>query len=65
MTEEEFCAWLTEQVDDNQWDVEDEETPSCNMIRTFDQVGMLTRNKGLVVSMADGSSFQVTVVKAS
>ncbi len=30
---------------------------------TFEQAGLLTDNKGLVVTMADGSAFQVTVVR--
>lgn len=31
---------------------------------TFEDVGTLTSNKGLVVRMKDGSEFQVTVVKS-
>lgn len=33
-------------------------------IRTFDEVGLLTANKGLVLTMNDGSEFQVTIVKS-
>jgi hypothetical protein len=29
----------------------------------YDEVGMLTRNAGLVVRMDDGSQFQITVVR--
>ena len=31
---------------------------------TFEDVGMLTTNKGVVLTMLDGAEFQVTVVKS-
>ena len=33
-------------------------------VERFDDVGMLTRDAGLVVTMRDGSEFQVTIVKS-
>lgn len=33
-------------------------------VRTFDSVMMLTDNKGLVVTLSDGSEFQLTIVKS-
>ena len=33
-------------------------------IRTFDEVGMLTRDAGLVVKLSDGRTFQVTVIQS-
>jgi len=33
-------------------------------ILTFDEAGMLTRNKGLVVRTSDGSEFQITIVQS-
>jgi len=33
-------------------------------IERFDEVGMLTENAGLVITMKDGSQFQLTVVQA-
>ena len=33
-------------------------------IRTYEEVGMLTRDAGLVVTMTDGTVYQVTVVTA-
>jgi hypothetical protein len=33
-------------------------------INTFENSGVLTSNKGLVVKMKDGSEFQVTIVKS-
>ena len=32
-------------------------------IRTFEEVGVLTANRGLVLMMADGTEFQVTIVR--
>jgi hypothetical protein len=32
---------------------------------TFDEAGVLTRDAGLVVQFADGTEFQVTVVRSS
>lgn len=33
--------------------------------RTFEEAGLLTGNSGLVVQLADGSEFQVTVVRSN
>ena len=33
-------------------------------VRTFSDSGLMTRDKGLVVKLADGSEFQVTVVQS-
>jgi len=33
-------------------------------IRTYDDAGILTMNKGLVIEMPDGSEFQITIVKS-
>ena len=33
-------------------------------VRTFDEDGMLTNNAGLVITMADGSEMQVTIVRS-
>ena len=33
-------------------------------IRTFEDSGVLTRNRGLVITMNDGSEFQVTIVQS-
>lgn len=32
--------------------------------QTFEDVGLLTRNDGIVLSLADGSEFQITVVRS-
>ena len=31
---------------------------------TFEQAGIMTYNKGLVIKFADGSEFQITIVKS-
>ena len=33
-------------------------------VRTFEQVGMLTRDRGLVLTFDDGSEYQVTIVRS-
>ena len=33
-------------------------------VRTFDEEGVLTNNAGLVVTTADGSQFQITIVQS-
>lgn len=32
-------------------------------VQTFDDVGLMTRNRGLVVTLDDGSEFQITIVQ--
>jgi len=34
-------------------------------VRTYEDAGILTHNKGLVLRLPDGSEFQVTVVKSA
>ena len=34
-------------------------------VRTYEDAGVLTHNKGLVLRLPDGSEFQVTVVKSA
>ena len=31
-------------------------------VRSYEEVGMLTRDAGLVVELADGTEFQITIV---
>lgn len=33
-------------------------------VETFDQAGVLTRNAGVVVTLSDGSEFQLTIVRS-
>lgn len=58
MSESEFVEYLDETL---QWASNED-----GMIlgsSTFEDVGMLTYNKGLVIRLVDGTEFQVTVVK--
>ena len=34
-------------------------------VRTFENAGVMTMNRGLVVSMADGTEFQLTIVQSN
>jgi len=58
MDNKELTAALQEALDD--LDVEDE----IRRVETFEEVGMLTNDAGLVITMQDGSEFQVTIVQS-
>lgn len=59
MNEERFCEELEFALEGQHMGAE-----RVECIRTYDGVGMLTMNKGLVIGLSDGSEFQVTVVKS-
>lgn len=59
MTETELVEYLEETLE---WS--NEESGMIKNVRTFDSVGMMTMNEGLVVEMKDGSEFQLTIVKS-
>ena len=42
----------------------DELPDKIDSIRTFEDAGVMTSNRGLVISMCDGSTFQVTIVQS-
>jgi hypothetical protein len=42
-----------------------EELAGVEMVRTFEEAGILTYNKGLVLRMKDGGEFQITVVRSN
>ena len=45
---------------------EEELSPADDVeVRTYEDAGVLTHNKGLVLRLPDGSEFQVTVVKSA
>ena len=35
------------------------------IIDTFEELGMMTNNKGLVITMQDGSKFQLVIIKSN
>ena len=45
------------------WGVEDSALEGCQ-VRTFEDAGVMTYNKGVVVSLPDGSEFQLTIVQS-
>jgi hypothetical protein len=42
----------------------DGELPELARAQSFEECGVLTMNKGLVLRMADGSEFQVEIVRS-
>jgi len=40
------------------------EQDDAHSITTFEDAGVMTRNKGVVLRMEDGSEFQVTIVRS-
>lgn len=40
----------------------EEESPQLRTVRTFDEVGLLTTDKGLVLRFSDESEYQITIV---
>ena len=64
MTEQEFVEKLEEalmMVNNNAWEHFDEEEIA---FRTFSELGLMTKNEGLVVNIG-GSEFQVSVVRSA
>ena len=63
--EQEFEAWLQDVL--TELDSE-EQSPGSDVyvkrVRTYASAALLTRDRGLVVTMSDGSQFQVTVKQA-
>lgn len=59
MNESGFETWLREAIN-----LMNDEDPEVERISTFEEAGILTRNKGLVVKSIDGREFQITVVQS-
>ena len=51
---------ILEHVDED----EDDTIGGCR-VTTFTDAGLLTRDRGLVVTLADGSEFQLTIVRSN
>ena len=43
---------------------DDELVPEVAAVRTFEEAGLLTGNRGVVVRCTDGAEFQVSVVQS-
>lgn len=59
MNEKQMEAWLSEAI----IELANEETKVVR-VSTYDDVGMLTMNKGLVVRFKDGDEFQICIVQS-
>jgi hypothetical protein len=46
-------------------DIDGEDTLGGCRVATFEECGVLTNNEGLVLRLADGTEFQLTVVRSS
>ena len=46
-----------------EWDVENSLLSGCR-VQTFANAGVMTYNKGVVITMPDGSEFQLTIVQS-
>ena len=65
MDAKQFAASLRVLIDEEADEVsEDFNNQTVKSVRTYPEVGMLTNDAGLVVTMKDGSEFQLTVVQS-
>lgn len=55
MSETQAQEQLKENLEELEW---------IDSVYTFEDAGLLTRNKGLVIKTDDGSAFQITIVKS-
>lgn len=62
MNEREFETWLGEKINEA---VVDDEIGGWHAAQTFEECGVMTRNKGLVVRLEDGSEFQLQIVQSA
>ena len=66
MSEQEFESALRELIEERFYEVDDDRRPRKRaFVTTFEESALLTRNRGLVVTLADGSSFQLTIIERS
>jgi hypothetical protein len=63
-TEETMEQFVFEQIERVIFDADGDESPVRD-VSTFEAKGIMTYNKGVVVSMADGTEFQVTIVRSA
>ena len=72
MNEHEFQNALKTALQKLAWMAEDHEYPDTlpadladvREVRTFDEAGVLTHNKGLVVTLADDVELQVSIIRS-
>ena len=54
----------TSDLADAMLDAVDDLTPEVDSVRSFESAGVMTSDAGLVVRLADGSEFQITIVQS-
>ena len=67
MTERKFEEVLQRMLGDAEpeaFGVEEDDVNYMREVTTYDEAGVLTRNKGLVVRLETGDEFQVTIVQS-
>lgn len=63
MTERDFEAWLAQTIEiTNSEDDVDIDQPMS--VRSFEESGVMTTNRGLAIQLDDGQEFQVTIIKS-
>ena len=66
MSEQEFQDALREVIEERFYEIDDDQRPSQRaFVTTFAEAGVLTNNRGLIVTLADGSSFHLAIVERS
>jgi hypothetical protein len=43
---------------------DEEAVPEVKQVQTFEEAGVLTRNRGVVVQVKDGAEWQITIVQS-
>ena len=46
-----------------EWDTENSAL-ECAEVRTYEDAGIMTYNKGLVITLSDGTEYQLTIVRS-
>jgi len=66
MTEEQFERAAMEAIwETDLYDPDSNAEATITGIQTYSEAGLLTNNKGIVVDLDDGSSFQLTIIDRS
>lgn len=64
MNEHDMQSWLWDAIGEHDpLKMGDDEAPISDTIKSYQEAGVMTNNKGLVVTMSDGTQFQLTIVQ--
>lgn len=61
MAEDEFEEWLAEIIDEGDSALDNQ----IDEIKTFEEAGVMTLDKGLVVRLRNGQEFQLTITEST